>query len=347
MDRRSPTHVSGLRLALLAMTSALLFLGLDPVPVAASVAEAPLIKRSRMALGVSMPRCHDLAGLDAFTRSIGGNRPALWSVWVLWGHAGSREFPTAVMEGLRGRGVVPFVFWEPWNMDTPGDRAFRYARIAAGDHDDYLRRFARDARDFGGLVLLRFAGEANGGYFPWGVRGGLDNSVGDYKDAWRHIWRIFDAVGAANVRFVWSLVKQSCPGGCNPYAAFYPGHRFVDYMGFSSYNWGAIANKSWAGMYKGYRRVTRLLSAISAKPIIAAETGTNHVGGDKPAWIRVGYRTIHNEFPRIVAMLYLNYDLRKVGHPDWSLSPSGGGLGAYAKIAGLTGFKGRLTLRGS
>ncbi len=316
-------------------------------PSSAFINDAPLIQRGKMALGVSMPRSRDLSQLDAFSASIGGNKPAMWSIWSQWGSAKTQEFPTAVMNGLRDRRVVPFIFWEPVDPDRLMDPAFAYERISAGDHDAYIRRFARDAKSFGGLVLLRFAGEANGAYFPWGMGGPLANTAKSYKQAWRHIWSIFDARGADNVRFVWSMVKQRCPGGCNPYTAFYPGSRYVDYMAFSSYNWGAISDKAWAGMYKGYRRVVKHLASISRKPILAAETGTNHVGGDKAVWIRKGYRKVYNELPRVMAVMYLNYDVGFLGHPDWSMSSSGGGLGAYEKIARLSGFKGKLTLKGS
>lgn len=313
-------------------------------PASALINDAPLTQRSKLALGVSMPRCHDLAQLDAFTASIGGNRPAIWSIWSQWGSAKTQAFPSAVMQGLRDRRVVPFIFWEPVDPDWLKDPAFAYERISAGDHDAYIRRFARDARSFGGLVMLRFAGEANGAYFPWGMGGPLANTAGTYKQAWRHIRRIFDDQGADNVRFVWSMVKQSCPGGCNPYAAFYPGNRYVDYMAFSSYNWGAIPGKAWVGMFKGYRRVVKHLASISGKPILAAETGTNHVGGNKATWIRKGYRKVYNELPRVVAVMYLNYDVGFLGHPDWSLTSTPRAVEAYADIASRKDFKGKLTL---
>ena len=71
---------------------------------------------------------------------------------------------------------------------------------------------------------------------------GFDNTADTFVAAWRHVHGIFqDEGGADNVRFLWSVGKQKCRGGCNPYRAFYPGDAFVDYMGFSSFNWGATA----------------------------------------------------------------------------------------------------------
>ena len=78
------------------------------------------------------------------------------------------------------------------------------------------------------------------------------------------------------------MAKQKCVG-CNPYTEFYPGDKYVDYMGFSAFNWGAIEGRSWVSMYDSMKLVTNHLTAISNKPIIVAETATNDVGGDKGA----------------------------------------------------------------
>ena len=297
----------------------------------------------KVALGISMPDNRDMATLDGFTASNNGHQPALWSVWTQWGLDTTQDFPTDTAEALRTRGVTPFIFWEPWDPRDEGSRDYRYERIASGALDGYIRSFARDAKAFGELVILRFAHEANGGYFPW-VVGQTDNTREQYLDAWRHVWTIFDQEGASNVKFLWSVAKQKCVG-CNPYADFYPGDKYVDYMGFSSFNWGAEDGKVWSTMYDGYKLVTNHLASISNKPIIVAETGSNDVGGDKGAWINDGYREVYDKLPQIVAIMYLNFDLRKDGHPDWSLTRFGGSK--YALISGLSQFKGKLTLKAS
>jgi hypothetical protein len=300
--------------------------------------------RDRIALGMTMPG-GALATLDDFSASIGGQRPNLWSISVKWGSDSGRDFPNARAEGLAKRGVVPFVWWTPTDPETQDDAAFSYKRIVAGDHDTYIRRFARDAKAYGRLVLLRFAHEFNGQFFRWAVEGPIGHEVEDFKEAWRHIWRVFDQEGASNVRFVWSVVKRRCPGGCNPYREYYPGDRFVDYLGFSSYNWG-LQQGRWTGMAQTYRRVVQHLSAISDKPMIAAETGSGPDGGDKAAWIAEGYREVIRDFPRIVAIVYTNVDLRNIGHPDWSLTSPNGALDAYATISAMRAFSGRLELAG-
>jgi hypothetical protein len=311
------------------LTSILMVLASSTIAVASRVGPGPDTAfaldapERRVALGVSIMHGHRIADLDRFKVSMGGRAPA-----------------TAAARAHE-RGSTPLIWWEPIDSNDPVNARFsRLSNIAGGLHDDYIRRFARAARDFGSPVILRFAHEANGRTFPWGV-GSFGNSAATFVAAWRHVHRIFRDVGASNVRFLWSVSKQVCRGGCNPYAAFYPGDAFVDYMGFSNFNWGARRG-TWQPMLKGFRKVTNHLAGISSKPIIAVENACSPSGGDKAAWIRDGYRAVYDELPRIVGIVYLNVDLRSTGHPDWRLSSPTAALEAYAEIAALPRFGGRL-----
>jgi hypothetical protein len=268
----------------------------------------------------------------------------MWAIWVAWG-SHEPEFPTSVAQGLRDRGVIPFIWWEPVNPNDLGDGTYsRHRNISDGDHDAYIRSFARAAAAFGGPLLLRFAHEANGSYFPWAV-GKFDNTEGTFIAAWRHIHDIFEDEGATNVGFVWSVSREACPGTCNPYAGLYPGDAYVDVLGFSGYNWGTLDGKKWISMYDLYRAVVTDLVAIGSKPIIVAETGSSDLGGDKAAWIRDGYREVYERLPQIDGIVYLNADLRDDGHPDWRLASPAAALAAYAEIAALPEFSATSVLR--
>lgn len=294
----------------------------------------------KVALGVASIDPQPIAAFDAFSASIGGRKPAIWVSWVSWG-ATYRSFPTTLAEELRARNATLNVWWEPV---TPGDYSdptyARHINITRGDHDAYIRQFARDAKAFGGTVLLRFAQEMNNDYFPWSVNS-FDNSPSTFIAAWRHVHAIFQAEGATNVRFVWSVAKKTCSGGCNPFAAVYPGDAYVDVMGFSAYNWGTYGNKTWNSMYDSYRGPVKSLREISSKPIMVAETGSNSEGGDKAEWIRQGYREVYERLPEISSIVYLDADLRSIGHPDWRIASPPAGLTAYAEIAALDQFSGR------
>lgn len=293
----------------------------------------------KVALGVAMPDV-SIATVDSLTDTI-GRKPAMWVLWSQWGGAHSRAFPTAYVQALQSRNIQPVIWWEPVDPSNLGDPTYpRHKNIISGEHDAYIRQWARAAKAAGGTVLVRFAHEINNSYFPWSVNS-FDNSPGTFKNAWRHVVDIFRQEGANNVKWVWSVVKKSCAGGCNPYSEVYPGDDYVDIMGFSAYNWGSENGKSWTSMYESAWRVTENLREISNKPIMMAETASNSVGGNKPEWIRDGYRAVYHRLPDVDAIVYLNADLRNVGHPDWRLTSPAGAMAAYSEIAHLPQFETR------
>ena len=106
-----------------------------------------------------------------------------------------------------------------------------------GDHDDYLPQFAQNAKAYGGRVLLRFAHEMDGDWFPWGI-GRFDNTRLNFILAWRHVTTSFRSVGAGNVKFVWSPIGRDRKHRMN-LKTIYPGDNYVDYMAITAANWGA------------------------------------------------------------------------------------------------------------
>ena len=288
-----------------------------------------------VALGMATPDA-SIEELDDFTDTV-GRKPAIWVLWSQWGSQNARDFPTTYANQLRSRNIQPMIWWEPVTPSDTSDPTYpRHKNITAGNHDAYIREWARDAKAFGDTLLVRFAHEVNNNYFPWSVNE-FDNSPTTFINAWRHVVDIFREEGATNVKWVWSVAKKSC-AGCNPYTEVYPGNGYVDIMAFSGYNWGTHDGKIWTSMFDSYDRVTRKLREISSKPIMVAETASNQFGGNKPAWIRDGYREVYDKLPDIEAIVYLNADLRNVGHPDWSLDSPANSLSAYAEIANLSKF---------
>jgi hypothetical protein len=335
---------------------AVLALSASPIHAAArdvpgSDARDPQAKLRKLAVGVSMPDGTDLGELDAFRASIGGRRVATWTIWRNWGHPAFRPFPMAAAQGARARGAVPMIWWEPIDPADWSDTTYtRHQNIIDGLHDDYVREFATDAREYGHTVLLRFAHQANSDYLPWAwdYSDTDDNTIRTFKLAWRHVWRIFREVGATNVKWVWSIATQTCAGDCLGRPLGYPGNHFVDYMGFTWENWAGagpdsvVPSEPWVSMVAGFRPIVKRLSAVSRKPIMAVATASGPHGGNKARWVRNGYRGVHRKLPRVVAVMWLNVDLSGPPHlhRDWSLS--GAALAAYAEIAARPEFRGRI-----
>ena len=167
--------------------------------------------RKPIALGIGSPTSTDLASVDVITASL-GVRPATWTLWSTWGDRGGRwacieglgtcNFPAGLARGLRDKGITPIIYWQPTNPSDPGAGRFeRFRRIAEGNHDAYIRRWARAAKKYGGPVIVRFAHEMNGNWFPWSLLN-FDNDPAAFQTAWRHIVGIFRNVGATNVAFL-------------------------------------------------------------------------------------------------------------------------------------------------
>jgi hypothetical protein len=307
----------------------------------------------KVALGVTMRNSASLDTYDGFTASA-GRAPAIWMLYRSWLGSGNTGFPnTAFLNHMSDRGTVPMITWQPWDPAVWNEPRITYDKILAGRFDAYIRSFARSARDYGRPVILRFAHEMDGAWFPWGVHR-FSNTPAKFRRMWRYVWNKFQANDATNVRFLWS---PNTPGSVD-LGPIYPGDRYVDYAGFSSFNWGYPSNRyerrvrpgsRWKTMLEVVGPATRALMEISSRPIIVAETASSSNaprGTSKAAWIRDGYPAVFRTYKRIKAIVYFNIDMRPPPdrHEDWRLtSPGGAPLDAYRSLLTQTRFKGRIS----
>lgn len=285
--------------------------------------------------GLSPTSGDDLAAVDAFANSV-GRAPAIWSIWSDWGGANGPFPSTTMLNGLRDRGVAPMIMWQPTG---PGyeDGRYKLAKINKGNHDAYITEWARDAKAWGGKILLRFAHEMNGYWFPWGIDQ-FNNTPEKFRQAWIHIWNIFDSVGAKNVKFVWSPMKPC--NGCASYSSLYPGDRYVKFASFSAFNWGE-PNK-WKGMVKTFTGAMDALAQVTSKKVVVGETASSRYGGDKADWILNGYPAVYDAFPKLKAIVYFNLDMRFVNQPNWLLTDPAGALDAYRTTLSKAKFQGAI-----
>lgn len=246
------------------------------------------------------------------------------------------------LEPALAQGATPMITWLPQlaSGDPMHQPAYSPAAIAAGAFDPFLRRAAREAAAFGQPLLLRLAHEMNGPWSSWGawVDG---NTPADYVAMWRHVVGIFRAEGATNVRWVWSPnvygVGQSLAGGsAMPFEPFYPGDRWVDFVGLDGYNWGTLHSGGWqsfAGVFgSSYEAITRLTD----KPVMICETASAEAGGDKPAWILSIPRVLQTRMPRVRALIWFDRDKET----DWEIASSPASEAAFRTIARSPVFAG-------
>jgi mannan endo-1,4-beta-mannosidase len=239
---------------------------------------------------------------DAYARQV-GRGPAILGSYKTWAIP---LIDRPQLEAIWGRGAVPLLTWEPWGT---GGRDISLRGIARGRYDAYLRRSARDTARWGKPVLLRFAQEMNGTWYPWG-RGRNGNTPRLYVAAWRHIVRVFRAAGADNVKWVW--VANQNTGGRFPFRQYYPGDHWVDWVGLDGFNWSL--SPRWQSFDSIFARSYNSLVGLTAKPVMIAETGSWEHGGRKAAWVRDALTREAPQFGHLRALVW------------WSVKDSRGDL---------------------
>ncbi len=248
-----------------------------------------------VALGVFVPGVFDNPEvISAYGRQV-GRQPAIVLSYKNWSIP---PFYAPELDSVWRRGAVEMVTWEP---QTAKGKGIPLRAIVAGRYDRYVRQSAEAAAEWGKPIMLRFAHEMNGSWYPWGY--GVDgNTPRLYREAWHHVFWIFRNHGASNVEWVWAPNGDS--GGSHPLAVFYPGDEFVDWVGIDGFCWGgSIGWPSFTTIFGStYDRIVKLTS----RPIIIAETAAGEESGDKAAWISSAFEREAPAFPHIRAIAWFN-----------------------------------------
>jgi mannan endo-1,4-beta-mannosidase len=217
-----------------------------------------------------------------------GKAPSAIEYFNYW----SSDFdPTPVRQSW-ARGALPIMTWMSVAADStsPTASSFTLANIVSGQFDAYLLRYAGAILQNGQPLGIRFDHEMNGNWYPWSA--GLNANQGTngapnlYVQAWRHVWSVFNSVGAnSNVIWLWSPVRvdtltpHSNVSGLKyetNLAEDYPGDQYVDWMGMTAYEYKTTENWTFAGTFQ---QTLTGLHSVSSKPIFISETGASQVVG--------------------------------------------------------------------
>lgn len=239
------------------------------------------------------------------------------------------------IDPVLARGAVPMITWLPQlaSGDPVHQPAYAPAAIAAGVYDPFIRRAAQEAAAFGQPLLLRLAHEMNGPWNPWGA--GVDgNTPAGYIAMWRHVVSIFRAEGATNVRWVWSpnvYGPGASPTGTSAlsFERFYPGDRWVDFVGLDGYNWGALHDSGWNSFADVFTPSYDALTRLTDKPVMISETASTGTGDAKAAWIRAIPRVLRFRMPRVRALVW--FDREK--ETNWQIASSPSSEAAFRTFA--------------
>lgn len=269
-------------------------------------------------LGAYMPNApEDAQALDRYTSMV-GREPA---IVMKYSNVTDPLLTTAEISNLEARGETPMVTWQLYKSGWSGP-TISLSDIAGGRYDSYLRRAADLARGLPFAVMIRFGHEMNGDWYRW------SGHPSAYRDAWRHIVAVFRQEDASNVKWVWS---PNVDHGSYPFARYFPGDSWVDYVALDGYNWGraGVGTDQWQTFSQVFSSSYRTITQMSAKPVIIAETSSSEIGGNKAGWIRDGLlRAIPQRFPRVRAVVWFDRSMEQ----DWRIDSSRASLEAYRAV---------------
>lgn len=253
----------------------------SPSVVPSTARRWPAVSQARLRFGVAAASGPTGNEIQTIADAV-GETPSLVSIFKDFKQAP----PLQELDVTAGMGAIPVLTWEPWDWDRTVDQPeYALSKIARGDFDPYLREWGSALGAWGRPVILRFAHEMNGNWYPWGelVNG---NRGGEYVAAWRHVHQVVsEATKASNVQWAWTP-NENYDGG-QDLSLLYPGAEFVDIVGIDGYNWGA--SQPWSIWRDPQRIFSQPLAALRklapGKPIIVGETSSVNVGGSRASWL--------------------------------------------------------------
>ena len=218
-----------------------------------------------------------------------------------------QPFPSTWVERLLAQGILPLIQLNP--------RRVTLRAIAAGRYDGYLSQYAAAVRALGAPVGLSFGHEMNGSWYSWGYH---HASPHVFVAAWRHIHRVFAAVGAQKVIWVWTVIHTRIHTLDTPWAwkvapdprPWWPGAAYVDWVGLDIYYYSPAVTFQ--------EEIVPTITAVRSftdDPILLTETAVPNQSGQvrQIADLFAGARASH-----LMGIIWYNQN----GHHAWQLDKS-------------------------
>jgi hypothetical protein len=248
-------------------------------------------------------------GVTAFTSATGAKPDVVmyYSGWYV-------PFPTAFATTVASNGGVPLVQMNPSRISVAG--------IAAGRYDGYLSEYAEHVRAYHHPVIMSFGHEMNGSWYSWGYG---HTSPATFVAAWRHIVRLFRALGAKNVTWLWTvnIINNTRDGTIPPPARWWPGSSYVTWVGIDGY----YLKPDWE-FAPLFGPTIASVRSLTQDPILIAETGATPAAG-QPAKIADMFAGV-----RLYGLLgFVYFDAINYQREDFSIS-SPAAVAAFGKGAG-------------
>jgi mannan endo-1,4-beta-mannosidase len=266
----------------------------------------------------------DFAPVDAFAGAT-KYRPRALQFSQGWAHD---KFRPEAFNAIADRGMLPIVSWEPWDYTLPGQAsssgdqpAYRLAAIVNGTYDEYIRSWATGIAKLPYPVVMRFAHEMNGFWYPWCERAN-GNHPGEYVQAWRHVYDLFAQAHAGNVTWLWSP-NVTYPGA-QSLAELYPGDEYVDWIGLSGY-YGTAGREAYIGFDDIFAATLTELATFTHRPVVITETGATNAAGQQARWITDMFSRLPRH-PEVIGVIW--FEATK--EIDWRIAKAPDAAAAFA-----------------
>ncbi len=186
---------------------------------------------------------------DAVASDLGGRAPTFFTVDAYFprpplpGEIPTNQIRTALTHSGSSLAVVN------WQLGVSGApcgyacyHGYTTVDVADGALDAYIRRAAVAYRRLRTPVLIWLMPDANSHNHPGLTAFGVTQlTPADYRAAWRHVVDVFRQEGANNVSFGWVVDGFARDGQPDPnvdhrIALYYPGDRYVDWIGTETFD---------------------------------------------------------------------------------------------------------------
>jgi len=251
-----------------------------------------------------------------------GRRLDIIKRYVDWRHG--IKFPDASDRKLAagGKRILDFS-WNSINYKTR--QSISWKSIASGRWDaSVILPEARELKKFHHKVFLDFDHEPDS-YIHAGL-----GTPAQFVAAYRHIYRVMRRAGVRNV--VWTWVVTGFLGNEKKIEASYPGSKYVDWIGYDPYNFGACQAAPWTSSMQiiaPFYRWLRDRPSMKHKPILLAEYASV-LGARAGSWYASIAHTLRR-LPRIKAVMQWSAQTSSVC--DFRLTNSAQALAGFTKAS--------------
>ncbi len=178
-------------------------------------------------------------------------RPSITAKYFGWG----TPFPRAQITADHKVGATTLVVLEPQKQNLK--------KLAGGKYDAYLKRWAAADKKLDLPLILSFAPEANGNWYPWG-KGHISAAL--YRKLYQHVHDVLLKDGAQHVTWLWQ-VDRSSPR-TEALAPLFPGKAYVSEIGLD----GQLS-VNFPTFVREFGPTLRQVRAFTKLPVLLSEVG--------------------------------------------------------------------------